>query len=113
MFLIRTPDGHVEHEHIDQTIALLEDLHSSYRILRQHGRPTKALLKDAPVLDAWHLTPCWNYRLSGLVNGHPRLVGTDRAITTSDLWLFAPDHGWARTWSRWYRLGSPAPQRTS
>jgi len=30
-------------------------------------------------------------------------------ITTTDLWMFAPDLGWARTLSRFYRLGTPHP----
>lgn len=63
---------------------------------------------EAPVLDCWVMTqrsvPC----LAGLSSGHPRLVGNGRPITTSDLWLLSDDRTWARTLSRWYRLGRPA-----
>jgi hypothetical protein len=66
--------------------------------------------KDAPILDRWILgsrpVPC----LAGLSTGHPRLAGVNRAIATSDLWLMSADRTWARTLSRWYRLGRPAEQ---
>lgn len=63
---------------------------------------------EAPILDRWVVAtrtiPC----LAGLSSGHPRLVGNGRPITTSDLWLLSDDRTWARTLSRWYRLGRPA-----
>lgn len=66
--------------------------------------------KDAPILDRWILghrsVPC----LVGLSTGHPRLAGVNRTIATSDLWLMSKDRTWARTLSRWYRLGRPAEQ---
>jgi hypothetical protein len=73
------------------------------------GVPPEAMAgDDAPILDRWILArravPC----LAGLSTGHPRLVGENRLIGTSDLWLLSEDHGWARTLSRWYRLGRPA-----
>ncbi|WP_394855537.1 DUF6634 family protein [Nitratireductor aquimarinus] len=42
-----------------------------------------------------------------LATGHPRLVGRERSIITSDLQLLSSDQMWARTTSRWYRLGAP------
>lgn len=67
---------------------------------------------EAPVLDRWILArrtvPC----LIGLATGHPTLPGQERLICTSDLWLLSRDHAWARTLSRWYRLGRPA-ERTN
>ena len=69
--------------------------------------------EDAPILDRWILghrpVPC----LTGLSTGHPRLAGMNRAIATSDLWLMSKDRSWARTLSRWYRLGRPAEQAGS
>jgi hypothetical protein len=62
---------------------------------------------DAPVLDRWMLgvkaAPC----LAGLSTGHPLLPGENRMIGTSALWLMSEDKTWARTLSRWYRLGRP------
>jgi hypothetical protein len=74
------------------------------------GIPPKAIVSEgsAPVLDRWFLAnraaPC----LIGLSTGHPRLVGVNRSIATSDVWLMSDDKAWARTLSRWYRLGRPA-----
>ncbi|WP_366916812.1 DUF6634 family protein [uncultured Nitratireductor sp.] len=67
----------------------------------------KALPEEAPILELWaptyRPTPC----LTGLSTGHPRLVGKDRLIIiTSDLQLVSSDQTWARTTSRWYRLGA-------
>jgi len=63
-----------------------------------------------PVLENWKIThraiPC----LVGESFGHPRLVGSGRPVMTSDLWLMSDDDSWARTLSRWYRLGRPAGQ---
>jgi hypothetical protein len=62
---------------------------------------------EAPLLDRWVLgrrtVPC----LMGFSTGHPELPGQGRLITTSVLWLLSSDMGWARTLSRWYRLGRP------
>lgn len=73
------------------------------------GVPPEAMAgADAPILDRWILAkrtvPC----LAGLSTGHPQLVGENRLIGTSDLWLLSEDRTWARTLSRWYRLGRPA-----
>ncbi len=84
--------------------ALVADMERIHR-----GVPPQALAgDDAPVLDRWmlgnRLVPC----LAGLSTGHPLLPGSGRPIGTSDLWLLSQDYGWARTLSRWYRLGRPA-----
>lgn len=64
--------------------------------------------EESPILDRWilaqRIVPC----LAGRSTGHPRLVGEGRLICTSDLWLLSEDRAWARTLSRWYRLGRPA-----
>ncbi|MBE1203697.1 DUF6634 family protein [Aminobacter carboxidus] len=73
-------------------------------------RPEAMAGNEVPILDRWVLTkrpaPC----LAGLSTGHPKLVGENRAIGTSDLWIISVDFEWARTLSRWYRLGRPASQ---
>ncbi|AID30400.1 hypothetical protein BFX40_02455 [Mesorhizobium sp. SEMIA 3007] len=69
------------------------------------GTPVEDLVENAPRLDSWLVggrsSPC----LVGLSTGHPRLTGDERPITTSDLWLMSTDGKWARTLSRWYKLG--------
>ena len=72
------------------------------------GVPVEELAPYAPLLENWtqgmRLGPC----LLGLATDHPKLPGERRSIVTSDLLLMSDDGQWARTRSRWYRLGRPA-----
>lgn len=97
------PDADFVHE-MERLAALVADVERIHR-----GVPPEAMAgEDAPILDRWilagRMVPC----LAGLSTGHPLLPGTSRPIGTSDLWLLSKDYGWARTLSRWYRLGRPA-----
>lgn len=64
-------------------------------------------LADAPLLENWRLSvrpvPC----LEGLSTGHPLLPGFRRLIVTSEISVFSPELGLARSLSRWFRLGEP------
>lgn len=84
----------------DQLIALAHDIDE----LRVNGQPRNVDLRTAPVLEAWMsgglVAPC----LLGAVIGHP-LLGSRPHIHTSQLIAMDADLGWARTWSRFYRLG--------
>ena len=89
---------------MERLAALVADMESIRR-----GVPPQVMAgDDAVVLDRWVLAmrtvPC----LAGLSTGHPELVGENRLISTSELWLLSKDRSWARTLSRWYRLGRPA-----
>jgi len=66
-----------------------------------------AVPEETPTLDDWFGVALETPALAGYSTGHPRLVGARRLITTSDLWLLSNDGRWARTLSRWYRLGEP------
>jgi hypothetical protein len=72
------------------------------------GVPPERLAADPPVLERWVFAHRPARCLAGLSFGHPLLPGEARPIATSDLCLIADDHSWARTLSRWYRLGRPA-----
>ncbi|WP_237152175.1 DUF6634 family protein [Oryzibacter oryziterrae] len=76
--------------------------------------PTDADLADAPLLDHFTIELAVAPVLTGAVTGHPTLKGNGRLITTSQLHLLALREGWARTQSRFYRLGrqanAPRPQ---
>ena len=71
------------------------------------GTTPPSLNEDAPLLDDWRNTetyrPVWC--LTGRSSGHPLLPGAGRMIMTSELHLIARDGRFARTASRWYRLG--------
>lgn len=89
------------HDDFEQRLSgLLDDL----RELRADGSPRAEHLRAAPRIERWSLgllpTPC----LLGTAFGHP-LLGSGRHVHTSMLILIDPEAGWARTLSRFYRLG--------
>lgn len=88
-----------KHEHIDRNMALLAAI--------ERG-PTAQDLETAPLLELWQAAVTQSTGiplLLGCVAGHPLL--RDGWIHTSPLMALGTDLGWARTRSRWYRLGSP------
>jgi hypothetical protein len=91
---------------VADAIARLERLATDLDRIGSGERPSADDLATAPLLARWRLAtrsaPC----LVGLCSDHPRLHGP--LIYTSELWAIAPKLGWARTWSRFYRLGTPA-----
>lgn len=94
--------------HLAREIDRLSGLKGDMKRL-QRGVPPEALANThGPLLDQRELStrpvPC----LVGFSSGHPELLGSKRNIRTSDVWILTEDKGWARTLSRWYRLGRPA-----
>ena len=87
------------------TLARLEALVSDLERFGSGNRPSAEELEAAPLLDPFAVStrplPC----LVGGNGGHPILKGP--VITTSKAWAIAPELGWARTYSRLYRLGRP------
>ena len=72
------------------------------------GFPNQTTLAAAPLLDDFSLTPIMMPVLAGAVTGHPRLPGNQRRIATSIVEVLSPSLGWARTQSRFFRLGHPS-----
>ncbi|MBS1164348.1 MAG: hypothetical protein H6R00_373 [Proteobacteria bacterium] len=107
MFVFDARDQSVLNE-LDYTNSLLRPLIHDLERIRAEGYPDARLLGEAPILHQW--TPAVRpvSCLTGLSSGHPLLPGTARPIVTSEVWLIAPQEGWARTLSRFYRLGKPA-----
>ena len=70
--------------------------------------PTPEQLEEAPMLVDWHyrFTPL-GVRLVGSVLHHPTL--SNGLIMTSQVWVADPRGLWARSVSRYYRLGDPRP----
>ena len=69
--------------------------------------PSKSELDQAPVLTSWLVEDMSNglRRLGGVVTGHPTI--RPGWCWTSVLLFVAADGSWARTISRYYRLGEP------
>lgn len=73
------------------------------------AEPGAATLAAAPQIDRWSAILHRDaVSLVGRVTGHPHLRPGARALT-SPLLRIAPAAGWARTWSRIYRLGREDP----
>ena len=71
--------------------------------------PTEAELADAPILANWFSArAAFRNRpvLVGIVQGHPSLP--EDVIQTSGVLALNAEDGYARTQSRWYRLGKRA-----
>lgn len=81
---------------------LVQDLEN----IRSGQLPGKRALAASPLIDNWSISyrnvPC----LTGEISSHPELGFAERGLT-SDLWILAPHHGFARTMTRFYLLGSP------
>lgn len=92
----------------DRLIALASDMEKI-----RNGADPRDLAAGAPILDHWIVAERLVSHLAGLSSGHPILTGTGRLIATSDLVLVAHDQSWARTRSRFYRLGRPGGARAS
>jgi len=85
----------------------LQRLHTDISRIRSGAAPTQGDLNAAPILDQWQYGARLSTCVYGLVFGHP-ILGDRRAIHTSELFAIDTASGWARTWSRFYRLGVPA-----
>lgn len=69
--------------------------------------PSAEDLAQAPCLDNWYSSGEKFAYLEGTVHDHPELT-SDRPIYTSAVLAIDAHAQWARTISRWYRLGTPA-----
>jgi hypothetical protein len=91
-------------DNIDPLCRELEKLTCDLRSLSQGSQPSEQDLQACPFLDRWSFgflpAPC----LLGAIPQHP-MFGTCPHIHTSELVLIDPQKRWARTWSKFYRLG--------
>ena len=89
----------------DQTTITAEIRRALVALEAGEAGPTSNDLAVAPLLNDWQaILMRGSCCLAGEVSGHPRLQGS---ITTSALIVLDLDLTWARTISRFYRLGSP------
>lgn len=107
MTMILTTRG--PRDELDKEIERISDLLSDLRRIREHGSPPGGVLAAAPLLDDWspaaRNVPC----LVGRPQGHPHL-SERKAAVTSPLCLLSLEQGFARTASRFWRLGRAATE---
>ncbi|HAE54214.1 MAG: hypothetical protein CMI62_05710 [Parvibaculum sp.] len=100
-------DGVLQTTRLSEQLERMKSLCADLEWLRAGViRPTPEEIERAPLIDDYAFVQRGVAALQGRIIDHP-ILGTTSAIT-SDLHVFAPDLGWARTLSRYYRLGSPS-----
>lgn len=102
------PGAQEQGERFEFEFSRLSSLVADMEAIRLGASPESLSKEEAPILDHWVMAQRPISCLAGLSSGHPLLFGSGRLIATSDLWLMSADRTWARTLSRWYRLGRPA-----
>lgn len=78
--------------------------------IRSGSGPTSESMAEMPLLDQWDIRFIECPILVGQVSGHPKVI--DGPIMTTDLWLIHSHLKWARTYSRFYRLGEFVGDKT-
>lgn len=99
-------DGVLRPGYLNDELARLKALCVDLERLKRGALPSFDEFENAPFIDGYVFVQRGVTALAGEITGHP-LLGTTVGVT-SDLYVFAPDLGWARTHSRLYRLGSPS-----
>ncbi len=80
------------------------------RLQMNHSAPPQ-LLQNAPMLENWMPTlTAEGLHLVGQASDHP--IHGSRPVMTTQLWWADPEGTWARSLSRFYRLGHPADRET-
>jgi hypothetical protein len=103
--VVRLKRGEAQSPDFDRFLQKLDSLVTDMEALRDGSRPEELAGVDRPILDRWAPALGHKLYLVGLSTGHPKLVGQNRLISTSELMLVSEDQTYARTLSRWYRLG--------
>lgn len=65
--------------------------------------PDNEVLATSPIIDQWRIRYVPMPVIAGRVTGHPKIF--DGAVATTGIWYLQEDLRWARTLSRYYRLG--------
>jgi hypothetical protein len=79
------------------------------KLLAKGWRPGQLMLAACPIIERWHWTTypgSADPALTGIVCGHP-ILADGRPIVTSPVLACDLTGRWARTASRFYRLGRP------
>lgn len=108
MSILVSPGGEVLR--LDETLDRLKRLVADIEALKSGRLPDISGIEGSAVIHGWVLDQRPAACLRGYMEGHPT-VRPGRMGITSDLWIWAPHHGFARTLSRFYRLGPQADHR--
>lgn len=97
------PEYEISAEMRGETVTMADFLQHCLSL--SQSKPSTEEMERAPLLESWcAVSGHERFFLIGIVTAHPTLRESARTYT-SLLFQAHPDHGWARTWSRYYRLG--------
>lgn len=96
----------ISRSEIFRTLYKLDGLTADLREVLAGTGPAPDRILNAPKLEQWSIVPAPFRVLIGNVSGHPKI--RDGEIMTSQLFLIEDGKTWARTFSRYYRLGEKA-----
>ena len=100
-------DGQYDKATIRNYIRLLKALVQDMEAFLDGKMPSDEVLDQAPLIEHWRQSERYSPCLTGTFHYHPLLGNIIPNGITSQLWLLNKDEGWARTFSRFYRLGKP------
>lgn len=100
------PDGFLRPDEARAEIDRLKRLILDLEAMAAGSGPTIRQVNEAPYLDQWVLGNVPAQHLIGLVTGHPEKEGINRAIMTSQVMVVDSENRWARSLSRFFRLGT-------
>lgn len=98
-------DGIFNRQRLATEIETLKALVRDLERLMNGDDPQQTELADAPLIDNWDFDRRDTTCLVGTFVAHPRLGRIVPNGITSELWYIDPERQYARTFSRFYRLG--------
>ncbi len=98
-------DGKYNREQLELEIRMLKSLVADLERIFEGDYPDERILTNSPAITSWKLSARRATCLEGVLFEHPRLGSIVPNGITSELWLLDLDRNYARTFSRFYRLG--------
>ncbi|MCH4539768.1 hypothetical protein [Ochrobactrum sp. A-1] len=98
-------NGKYNREQLELEIRMLKSLVTDLERIFEGNYPNERILTNSPAITSWKLSARRVACLEGVLFEHPRLGPIVPNGITSELWLLDLDRNYARTFSRFYRLG--------
>jgi len=101
-------NGKYNRERLKTEITSLRSLADDLEMILNGCYPSMQQLDTSPAITNWKLSARRATCLAGTLVEHPRLGSLVPNGITSEVWLLDLDRNYARTFSRFYRLGEKA-----
>ena len=98
-------NGEYNRKRLQTEITALRALADDLERIMHGDYPDEHELDNSPVITHWKLSARRATCLAGVILEHPRLGSIVPNGLTSEVWLIDLDRNYARTFSRFYRLG--------